>query len=57
MKHFVCNGGCDGEASVPGVCLAEGCEKEGEPLTPCVCEDGLHEDSETEEKDVPEDLK
>lgn len=50
MQHFVCTGGCDGEASVPGVCQSEGCEKEGEPLTSCVCEDGLHE--ETEEKEA-----
>ncbi len=46
MQHFVCTGGCDGESSVPGVCQAEGCEKEGEQLTPCACEDGLHEEAE-----------
>lgn len=42
MQHFICAGGCDGESSTPGVCQAEDCKKEGEPLTPCDCEDGLH---------------
>ncbi|MDO8619731.1 MAG: hypothetical protein Q7R64_00080 [bacterium] len=53
MQHFVCTGGCDGESSTPGVCQSEGCEKEGEPLTACSCEDGLHE--ETEEKETSDD--
>ena len=46
MNHYVCTGGCDGESSAPGVCQAEGCKKEGEPLTLCACEDSLHEEAE-----------
>lgn len=42
MQHFVCTGGCDGEASTPGVCQSEGCKKEGEELLACTCENGLH---------------
>lgn len=45
MKHFVCTGDCEGESSAPGVCQAEGCTKEGEKLTACVCEDSLHEEA------------
>ncbi len=46
MQHFVCTGGFDGESSVPGVCQAEVWEKEVEQLTPCACEEGLHEEAE-----------
>ena len=42
-KHYVCTGGCGGESDKPGVCQASGCRKEGQPLTPCECEDGTHE--------------
>ena len=56
MTHFICTGGCEGESSNPGVCQAEDCKKEGEPLTECSCEDSLHEDAK-EEEDVPEELK
>ena len=57
MTHYICNGGCDGESSVVGVCQAEGCEKEGEPLTPCNCEDGSHEESTDAESEVSEEQK
>lgn len=57
MKHFICTGGCEGESSTPGVCQAEGCVKEGEPLIECNCEDGLHREADEDEKDVPEELK
>lgn len=49
MKHYICTGGCEGQSSAPGVCQAEDCKKEGEPLIPCVCEDGVHEEAEKEE--------
>ncbi|MDO8594353.1 MAG: hypothetical protein Q7R93_02455 [bacterium] len=53
MTHYICTGGCEGQSSVPGVCQAEDCKKEGEPLTPCACEDGGHE--EAEEKETEEE--
>lgn len=40
--HYVCTGDCAGEADRAGVCQAEGCTHEGEALTGCDCEDGLH---------------
>jgi hypothetical protein len=55
MSHYICTGGCNGESQEPGVCDAEFCKKEGELLSKCNCEDGVHEDKgEVEEKD--EDL-
>ena len=55
MKHYICTGGCEGESNTPGVCQAEECKKEGEPLTPCDCEDGLHEGA--EEKNEEEEAE
>lgn len=54
MQHFVCTGGCAGESSNPGVCQAEECKKEGEPLTECDCEDGLHEGAGREKEEEEE---
>ena len=45
MSHYVCTGGCGGEADRVGVCQAEDCPKEGQPLAECNCEDGLHDES------------
>lgn len=45
MTHYVCTGGCGGEADEPKVCQAEFCPKEGQPLVPCSCEDGLHKNA------------
>jgi len=56
MTHYVCTGGCEGESSKPGVCQAEGCAKEGEPLLECNCEDGSHSELQSE-PDVPEEQK
>ncbi len=53
MKHYICNGGCEGESSTPGVCQTEECKKEGETLIACNCDDGLHE--EVKEKGEDED--
>ena len=43
-EHYVCTGSCKGESKFQGVCQTESCDKEGEKLTPCHCEDGKHED-------------
>jgi len=51
MKHFICTGGCEGESSIPGVCQAEECKKEGEPLIACNCENSLHEEAEDKQKE------
>jgi hypothetical protein len=52
MAHYVCTGGCGGESDKPGVCQAEDCPKEGQPLVECNCEDGIHDESSL--KDQPE---
>ena len=44
-KHYICTGGCHGESDKPGVCQTSGCTKEGQPFTPCECEDGTHKDA------------
>ncbi len=51
MKHYICTGGCEGESPKPGVCQAEGCTKEGEPLIPCDCTDGAHTPPEPKEEE------
>ena len=51
MTHYVCTGGCNGESGTLGVCQAEDCKKEGEPLIECNCEDGTHEEAEKEEEE------
>ncbi len=51
MTHYICTGGCDGGSDLPGLCQAEDCAKEGQPLVPCDCADGAHqkkEEGETE---------
>ena len=42
-KHYVCTGGCNGVAEMPGVCGAESCAKYNQPLMECKCENGNHE--------------
>jgi hypothetical protein len=42
MIHYICTGDCGGESDKPGVCLADGCSKEDQPLVDCNCADGLH---------------
>lgn len=41
--HFICTGTCSGLADTPGVCLADGCTKKGQPLLECSCKDGVHQ--------------
>jgi len=54
MQHYICTGGCGGEASAPGVCQAEGCKKEGEELIECGCVDNKHAGTEGKEEVAPE---
>ena len=44
MTHYICTGTCKGETDDPtvGTCQAETCDKHGEPLTACECEDETH---------------
>jgi len=50
MEHYICTGGCGGVSETPGSCQAEDCQKHGEALTSCNCEDGKHgkEDEQSE---------
>ncbi len=43
MKHYVCAGGCGTENTNHGMCMAEGCSKEDQPLVVCSCDDGSHD--------------
>lgn len=40
--HFVCRGDCKTVSENPGICKADFCNKKGEELTICGCEDGSH---------------
>lgn len=42
MTHYICSGGCMGESSNPGLCQASTCQKYGQELEVCECEDGHH---------------
>ena len=42
MQHYVCTGDCGGEAEKSKVCDSDSCSKEGQSLTQCGCDDGLH---------------
>ncbi len=42
MKHYICTGGCGAESEISEVCHAEGCDKKGQPLIPCLCTDNNH---------------
>lgn len=44
MTHYICTGACKGETDDPnvGTCQAETCDKFGQPLVACDCEDGTH---------------
>ncbi len=43
MTHYVCTGDCKHTADAPGVCQSDFCNKNGEELKVCGCEDGSHE--------------
>ncbi len=42
MTHYVCDGGCQGNAPEPGVCMMATCPRHGMPLRECNCTDGQH---------------
>lgn len=42
QPHYICTGGCKGVSHQPGVCAAEGCPKQGQPLEACNCADNNH---------------
>lgn len=42
MTHHICTGGCKGVSEEAKNCGAEDCEKHGQPLTACDCEDSKH---------------
>ena len=56
MQHYICTGSCKGEARSEGICEAEFCSKESQPLAVCSCEDGLHEGA-GEKSDDSEDIR
>jgi len=53
MIHYVCTGSCGGESKTAGVCEAQFCTKEEQPLVECSCEDGLHKNA-GEKTDIEE---
>ena len=40
--HYICTGGCKGQADQPGTCQNITCPKHSTPLTECDCTDGKH---------------
>jgi len=42
MSHYVCKGDCKTVTDSAGVCQADFCNKKGEDLEICGCEDGTH---------------
>jgi hypothetical protein len=43
MGHFICEGDCKHVSENAGICQADFCNKKGEELRICGCEDGNHE--------------
>ncbi len=57
MTHYICTAECKGASDKPGVCQAEDCSKQRQPLEPCDCTDGKHggrQDGGGEAKKEPE---
>lgn len=50
-KHFVCAGNCKTVSEESGICESDFCNKSGEDLKICGCEDGGH----SEMNEVPEE--
>ena len=48
MSHYVCTGDCKNVSDDPGVCQSDFCNKSGEELAICGCEDGEHVDAKPE---------
>ncbi len=43
MSHFVCTGDCKVVSEQEGICQSDFCNKQGEELAICGCEDGEHQ--------------
>lgn len=41
--HYICVGECHGLSDTPGVCQAEDCSEQGQPLHACHCKNGDHD--------------
>ena len=55
MSHFVCTGDCKSISEEQGICQSDFCNKKGEDLAICGCEDGEHTKSESETAGVAEE--
>lgn len=55
MSHYVCKGECKSVSDKVGVCESDFCNKKGEDLEVCGCEDGEHADSSHEVTDIEEE--
>ncbi len=49
MSHFVCEGDCKGVADQAGICQSDFCNKKGEDLIICGCEDGEHKNEKSQD--------
>ncbi len=47
-SHYVCVGDCKHVSEEPGICQADFCNKKGEELKICGCEDGAHKEEQGE---------
>ena len=45
IKHYICTGGCGGEADKSDVCKSETCSDRGKPFKECDCSDKGHTDA------------
>ena len=55
MSHYVCKGDCKNVSEVEGVCQSDFCNKTGEELAICGCEDGSHADVKPEAEATSEE--
>jgi len=49
--HYVCDGDCKHVSFEPKVCEADFCNKKGEELKICGCEDRIHSEEGTKNKE------
>lgn len=52
--HYVCEGDCKHEQQIPGICESDFCNKKGEELKICGCEDGTHSAGESHSQETTE---
>jgi hypothetical protein len=55
MSHYVCKGECKTVSDKEGVCEADFCNKKGEELEVCGCEDGEHGNDSDDDMDTGEE--